>query len=105
MALRIKQTEQSQVSIGLPGLTTRGIRIGLRWALMTAMLGDGMSSRLFLKVREELGLAYDVGASLALYRDTGAIQVAMGVDPENVEQALAATLGELSRDPRRRHGR
>ena len=96
VSLRIKPTEQSQVSIGLPGLTTRHPdRFAL--GLMTAMLGDGMSSRLFLKVREELGLAYDVGASLALYRDTGAIQVSMGVDPENVEQALAATLGELSR--------
>ena len=96
VALRVKETEQTQITIGLPGMTSRHPdRFAL--GLMTGMLGDGMSSRLFLKVREELGLAYDVGAALAMYRDTGAIQVSMGVDPENVEQALAATLGELSR--------
>ncbi len=96
VALRIKETEQAQITIGLPGLTSRHPdRFAL--GLMTAMLGDGMSSRLFLKVREELGLAYDVGAALALYRDTGAIQVSMGVDPDNVGQALEATLSEVAR--------
>ena len=94
--MRIKETEQAQISLGLPALTSRHPdRHAL--GLLTAMLGDGMSSRLFLKVREELGLVYDIHASLALLRDSGALQVSMGVDPENVEQALRATLGELAR--------
>ena len=96
VALRIKETEQSQIVVAAPGVTSRHPdRFALN--LMTAMLGGGMSSRLFLKVREELGLAYDVGASMAIHLDTGAIQVAMGVDPDNVEAALRASLGELSR--------
>ncbi len=96
VAVRIKETEQAQISIGLPALTsTHTDRHAL--GLLTAMLGDGMSSRLFLKVREELGLVYDVHASLALMRDSGVLQVSMGVDPENVEEALRATLGELAR--------
>ena len=96
ISVRIKDTEQAQISIGLPALTSQHPdRHAL--GLMTAMLGDGMSSRLFLKVREELGLVYDIQASLALLRDSGALHVSMGVDPENVEQALQATLGELSR--------
>ena len=96
IGIRIKDTEQAQISIGLPALTSRHPdRHAL--GLLTAMLGDGMSSRLFLKVREELGLAYDIQASLALLRDSGVLQVSLGVDPESVEQALEATLGELSR--------
>ena len=96
VSVRIKDTEQAQISIGLPALPSRHPdRHAL--GLLTAMLGDGMSSRLFLKVREQLGLAYDVHASLALLRDSGVLQVSMGVDPENVEEALRATLGELSR--------
>lgn len=96
VALRIKETEQTQITIALPGMTSNHPdRFAL--SLLTAMLGDGMSSRLFLKVREELGLAYDVGSSLSMYRDTGVIQVAMGVDPDNVELAIEATLGELAR--------
>ena len=96
VAVRIKETEQAQISIGLPAMTSRHPdRHAL--GLMTAMLGDGMSSRLFLKVREELGLVYDIHSSLALLLDSGVLQVSMGVDPENVEEALRATLGELSR--------
>ena len=96
VAVRIKETEQVQLSIALPALTARHPdRHAL--GLMTAMLGDGMSSRLFLKVREELGLVYDIHGSLALLRDSGVLQVSMGVDQENVERALKATLGELAR--------
>ncbi len=96
VAVRIKETEQAQVCLGLPAVTaTHPDRHAL--SLMAAMLGDGMSSRLFLKVREELGLVYDIHASLALLRDSGVMQVSMGVDPENVEDALSATLGELAR--------
>lgn len=96
VALRIKETEQTQITIALPGMTSNHPdRFVL--SLLSAMLGDGMSSRLFLKVREELGLAYDVGSSLSMYRDTGVIQVAMGVDPDNVDLAIEATLGEVSR--------
>ena len=96
VAVRLKETEQAQISIGLPALTsTHPDRHAL--GLLTAMLGDGMSSRLFLKVREELGLVYDIHSSLSLLRDSGVLQVSMGVDPENVEEALRATLGELSR--------
>ena len=96
VAVRIKETEQAQINIGLPALTSgHPDRHGL--GLLAAMLGDGMSSRLFLKVREELGLVYDIHTSLALLRDSGVLQVSMGVDPENVEEALGATLGELSR--------
>ncbi len=96
VSVRIKETEQTQICVGLPALTSRHPdRHAL--SLLTAMLGDGMSSRLFLKVREELGLVYDIHSSLSLLRDSGVMQVSMGVDPENVEQALQAALGELSR--------
>ena len=96
IGVRIKETEQAQISIGLPAITSsHPDRYAL--SLMTAILGDGMSSRLFLKVREELGLVYDIQSSLSLMSDSGVLQVSMGVDPENVERALEATLGELAR--------
>ena len=50
-------------------------------AVLNAVLGDGMSSRLFLSVREELGLAYDVSSGLVDYADAGALEVSAGVDP------------------------
>ena len=65
--------------------------------LLNGVLGDGMSSRLFLSVREERGLAYDISSGLVDYSDAGAVEVSAGVDPGRLKQALAAILAELAR--------
>ncbi len=56
-----------------------------------------MSSRLFLTVREELGLAYDVGSGISEYADSGSLGVYAGVDPDELGPALEAILAELAR--------
>jgi predicted Zn-dependent peptidase len=56
-----------------------------------------MSSRLFLSVREERGLAYDVSSGLVDYADAGALEVSAGVDPDGIRAALEAILAELAR--------
>ena len=63
------------------------------WALelLNTVLGDGSSSRLFLKIREELGLAYDVHAFQTDLADTGTLQIYAGVDPGEMREALEAT--------------
>ncbi len=69
------------------------------WALgvLNGVLGEGMSSRLFLSVREELGLAYDVGSGITEYADTGSVGIYAGVDPDKLEPAVQAILAELGR--------
>ncbi|MEO5884523.1 MAG: insulinase family protein, partial [Candidatus Limnocylindrales bacterium] len=69
------------------------------WALavLNGVLGDGMSSRLFLSVREERGLAYDISSGLVDYSDAGALEISAGVDPTGLKEALAAILAELAR--------
>ncbi len=70
-----------------------------QWALelLGAVLGDGSSSRLFLSVREEAGLAYDVHTFQLEYQDAGRPGGLRGVDPDDQEQALSAILTELAR--------
>ena len=53
----------------------------------TAVLGRGMSSRLFKEVRERRGLAYSVGSSVSRHHDTGVMAISAGVSPEKVEEA------------------
>ena len=65
--------------------------------MLNGVLGEGMSSRLFLSVREELGLAYDVGSGITEYADSGSLGVYAGVDPDKLEPALGAILAELAR--------
>ncbi|HYX50821.1 MAG TPA: insulinase family protein, partial [Ktedonobacteraceae bacterium] len=63
--------------------------------LMNAILGDGMSSRLFQTIREEQGLAYDIGSYFNSYAETGNFVVSAGVDPSQVEAAVRAIINEL----------
>ena len=91
-----RDTAQAQLVVGLPGLH-RDHPDSWVLALLNAVLGDGMSSRLFLSVREERGLAYDIGSGLVDYSDAGAVEVSAGVDPDRLTDALRAILGELDR--------
>lgn len=96
VAFRRKETEQTHLAIGLPGLSANHPdRFAM--SLLVGILGDGMSSRLFIRVREELGLAYDVHAYNSSLHDSGAIYVYLAVDPEHAVEALRAALGELAR--------
>ncbi len=63
--------------------------------VLTAILGRGMSSRLFTNVRERQGLAYTVYADVNNYTDTGIFHAYAGVNLDKVPQALDAVLHEL----------
>jgi predicted Zn-dependent peptidase len=91
-----RDTTQAQLAIGLPTLR-RDHPDSWNLALLNAVLGDGMSSRLFLDVREEKGLAYDVGSGLVEYADAGALEISAGVDPAELPAAIEAILAELAR--------
>ena len=68
-----------------------------RWALavLNHVLGGGLSSRLFQKVREERGLAYSVWSERAAYQDAGSLAVVVGTAPEHVAEVLRIVAGEL----------
>jgi predicted Zn-dependent peptidase len=65
--------------------------------LLNTVLGEGMSSRLFLNIRERLGIAYDVHSFMQKHRDTGYVAVYLGVDPKKAVEAVHAVMGELQR--------
>ena len=91
-----RPSTQAQLVLGVPALPRDHPD---QWTLsvLNAVLGDGMSSRLFLEVREELGLAYDVGSSIVGYSDAGVLSVYAGVDPGRIRPTIAAVLAELAR--------
>jgi predicted Zn-dependent peptidase len=91
-----RATSQAQLSIAVPALR-RDHPDAWNLAVLNAVLGDGMSSRLFLGVREEKGLAYDVSSGIVEYGDSGALEVSAGVDPASLPAAIDAILLELGR--------
>lgn len=65
--------------------------------VLNVILGGNMSSRLFNEVREERGLAYDVGSYVRRYHETGAFVVSAGVDNKKASEALRVILMELEK--------
>jgi len=70
-----------------------------RYAVMVLanVFGGGMSSRLFQRIREELGLAYAVYAFSSLYRHVGVVGVYVGTQPKTAEQAAEAIRDEYAK--------
>jgi len=94
--LEHRKTEQAHLCLALRGLSYLDPnRFNLD--LLNVILGEGMSSRLFLEIREKQGLAYDIFSSVDHFRDSGAVIVSAGVDPGRVDAAIVAILYELSR--------
>lgn len=86
-----KKTEQAHLVIGSIG---PDINDSDRWAasILTTVLGGNMSSRMFLSVREDQGLAYYISTSSDPYSDTGIISTRAGVDTTRLQQAIKAIL-------------
>ena len=91
-----KETDQAHLVLGVRAFGVFDSRVpALR--LLATILGGGMSSRLFVKLREELGLCYYVSASPDFYTDHGVFQIAAGVDTARVSAAMEAIMTELRR--------
>jgi predicted Zn-dependent peptidase len=92
--LRRKRTEQAHICLGVRALSyLHPDRYALD--LLNTVLGEGMSSRLFLNIRERLGLAYDVHSFTQKHRDTGHLGVYLGVDPKKAMEAIQAVIAEM----------
>jgi predicted Zn-dependent peptidase len=89
-----RDSTQAQLCLGVPALR-RDHPDAWALAVLNAILGDGMSSRLFLALVDRDALAYDVASGIVEYADAGALQVTAGVDPGRVGRALAGILREL----------
>ncbi|WP_169307642.1 M16 family metallopeptidase [Gemmatimonas aurantiaca] len=90
-AEHVKRKDIAQTHIVLGG---QGIAHGdsrrYAFALIDMLLGGGMSSRLFQRVREELGLAYSVHTFSSAFADTGVHGVYLATAPESAQEALDA---------------
>ncbi len=94
--LKFKESDQSHFVLGVKAFDIFDTR---RYALqvLADVLGGGMSSRLFKRVREEMGAAYYVNSSADFYIDHGHFVVSAGVDHTKVQDVLKAVLLELAR--------
>ena len=95
LSLEYRKTEQAHLCFAFPGVS---LQHADRYALdiLSVILGEGMSSRLFVEVREKEGLAYDVHSGVTHFQDCGAFVVTAGVDPSRVYSAVEKILAQVS---------
>jgi len=94
--IETRETEQTHLCLAMPGLPLLHPR---RHALdlLNIILGEGMSSRLFTEIRDNLGLAYNINSYVDHFLDTGSLIITAGVDKDSLTTAIKAILEELSK--------
>ena len=92
----LKEIAQTQLALGY---RTFGIGDSRKYAatVLDAILGRGMSSRLFQEVREKRGLSYDISSRMQFFQDAGMFTITAGLDPAKAKDALATIDRELKR--------
>ena len=96
--IRFVRDSDSQMNLQLAFL---GIRRGdprfMAQRLLRRLLAGGGSSRLHLRLREELGIVYSVEAAIGAYDETGCMAIDLSTAPDTLTQAVEVTLAELGR--------
>lgn len=96
VAIKEKKTDQTHFILGVPAYPYLH-KDEYALAVLATILGGGMSSRLFMEVREKRGLAYSVHAWVDKYPDTGSLAVQAGVEHEKLEKTITTILGEFKK--------
>jgi predicted Zn-dependent peptidase len=93
--LKFKETDQTHFVLGVRsfGLFDKKNAI---LSVLGCVLGGGMSSRLFQKLREEMGVGYYVRAYNDAYTDHGFFQISAGVDNKRIEEVIKVVLNECN---------
>lgn len=99
-ALRVrtkyKPTEQTQMMLGVPSFGM-GHKDMPALNVLSLILGGTMSSRLFITIRERLGLCYSIRSGVTVYQDVGNLAIQAGLDKTRLQPALSAIVKELRR--------
>ncbi len=93
---KIKKIEQAHIGLCFPTFKSGDDRSDAL-AIANTVFGGGMSSRLFQKIREEMGLCYTVYSYPSQYKDSGVIEIYAGVNAKLRDTAANAVIDELRR--------
>lgn len=93
---REKDTEQVHLCLGYPGVSL-GNDDSYAIAAFNNILGGGMSSRLFQRIREELGMAYTIYTYPGSYLTCGTFNIYAGTSPKNAKTVLEQTQIEIKK--------
>jgi len=94
-ALTEKTLEQTTIALGFEGVSYKDLKSFYDIQILSIILGGGLSSRLFQKIREELGLAYGVGSWVSAFSDSGIMSIYAAADHDNVIAVIDNIINEI----------
>ncbi len=92
----VKTTEQTHFSLGFHAFPRNHPQVHAL-NLLNVILGGNMSSRLFQRVREDRGLAYEIGSQIKRFKDTGYFSISAGVEHKHLFKSIDVILREIKR--------
>lgn len=93
--IKYKETDQTHLVLGVRSFNLFDKR-NIALSMLSGILGAGMSSRLFTKLREEMGVAYYVRAYNQASLDHGSFQISAGVNNERIEEVIKEIIKECN---------
>jgi predicted Zn-dependent peptidase len=94
--IKHKETDQTHIVLGVRAYDAKNQK-NYPLHILNTVLGQGMSSRLFQKLRDEMGVGYYVRSGIDEFTDHGFLAVSTGVDNSRVVEVVSAVLGEMKR--------
>lgn len=92
-----KDLEQTTVALGFEAVPYTDLKSFYHAQIFSIIFGGGLSSRLFQKIREELGLAYSIGSWVNSYSDSGIFSIYAATDHSNVESLISNIYNEIDK--------
>ncbi len=96
IAMHVKPLDQTHLLLGIKAFSASD-RQRFILSMLSGVLGEGMSSRLFQKVREEMGAAYYVRSTPSLFATHGYLEIAAGVNHQKAAAAVGAIVDEMKK--------
>ncbi len=96
LALKFKETDQAHLVLGVRSFDAKS-EYDTALSVLGTLLGVGMSSRLFQKLREEMGVGYYVRASHDACTDHGLFTISAGIDTKRIDEVIAVLIVECKK--------
>ena len=94
--VQFKESDQAHLVLGVRSFSARS-EYETILSVLSTMLGRGMSSRLWQKLREEMGVGYYVHAGCDMYTDHGLFTISTGVDIKRIDEVLKTLISECKK--------
>jgi predicted Zn-dependent peptidase len=94
--LKYKETDQAHIVLGVRSYGARS-KYDTTLKVLSVLLGGGMSSRLFQKLREEMGVGYYIHSSHDAYTDHGLFTISTGIDTGRIDEVIKVLIDECKK--------